>query len=388
MVIWLAWAASAEPPEVPVHAAAGIADGQAERASWLGAHGGVEWPIGRFSLGGRALVGVLTPGRFGNGPVGATVQPVGRVWLTQPEVGGLSAVLGAGLRIEDGVAPVVSGGLAVDLGPRGRTRPRVEGSYHVMPDQWRLSLSAGVVLGRRPEDPVPVVEEPAPIPIDRGVAWVPAPVCDWLTPEELLQRGDLAPMSLLDERGLRPYAEVAGEQPRPTTEPSLVVAAWPGDEVLIDGVVAETDDGGLAVAHPPEGPVDVQIRGAGRLIERELAVAEEHALWFGVEPPPPVRIRFAVARATITAEERARILEVVENRGGWVFEVRGSHSPEGDPARNEQLARARADAVLAVLREAGLSDEQVYLSDIIDIVGLDAPPDELRAAVIYPREAR
>lgn len=386
MFWYLSMSALAASPEIGVHAAAAVGDGDAEEASWAGASAAVEWPIRRFDLGGRILFGGLTPRRFADAAVGVTVQPTARVWLTSPERAGLSAVVGAGLRVEGTARPVLSGGLGLDLGGRGTIRPRVEGSYHWTPERWRWGLSAGVVFGRTPA-PEPVVEPVAPVRvIERGLAWIPAPVCDWLEPDELALRSDVTPLALLDERGLRPFDAELDEQARQA--PRLVVAAWPGDEVVLDGEAAETDADGLVVAYPAEGLVTVQVRGAGRQIVRELAVADEHALWFAVQPPPPIRVRFGVARTQILPEELQRIREVVENRGGWTFEVRGSHSPEGDPDRNTQLARARADAVVAALKAEGLSEEHIQLSDIIDIVGLDAPPEELRAAVIYPREAQ
>ncbi|MEM6929228.1 MAG: hypothetical protein AAF602_19975, partial [Myxococcota bacterium] len=168
-------------------------------------------------------------------------------------------------------------------------------------------------------------------------------------------------------------------------EPSLVVAAWPGDVVLVDGEALDTDAYGLAVAHPPPGLVGVTVRGGGRIDEQTAAIPDEHALWLAIRPPDPVRVTFPVDVATLDAAARVVVARVADQRGTWVFEVRGSHSLEGDPVRNAELAILRAEATAEALRAAGVPASKVVLSNALDVAGSDAPPELLRAAVIYPR---
>lgn len=385
----LSWLAAtlclAAPPELGVLATGALGSGPDEEPSWYGGQLSVQQPIGRFAIGGRVMGGGLSPGDFTDTGLHLAIEPVARVWFSDPSRPAVSALIGAGVSIESGVQGIVSAGAALDLGRRRGFRPRIEGGYHLQPGpgRWRLSLSAGFAW-QRPPPPEPVVVEPPPpepVKIEEGLVWIPEPVCDWVPYDEAAARSEVEPTSVWDSEGRRPYGE-STEASSP--DPSLVVAAWPGDEVLVGGAELPTDDRGLAVGHPLPGVVAVFVRGGGRVEELEAVIPDEHALWLAIRPPEPVRVTFPVDVAELDDAARAVVAEVIGNRSDWAFEVRGSHSLEGDPDRNATLATLRARAVADALRKGGVPRSKVILSEALDVAGSDAPPEELRAAVIYP----
>ena len=370
-----------------------VAYTQAPASSWAGVQGSLELPLGRLAPGVRGAGGIL----YGDGDAAGSpvlyAQPTVRAWLTSPDRAALSAVAGLGLHVEDQVRLLASVGAALDTAPRGRTRPRLEATYHWEAgiSRWRLGMAAGLVFGKPPpppvlaEEPEPIPEEPAPPDLGTtGMVWVPAPVCDWLEPEELAAYQDVLPTTVRDRWGRRP----AGTPPLmlPPAPTTVLVAAWPGDDVWVNDVQIPLDEQGFGKFRLASPEARIQVQGGGRELLLPIEVADEHALWMSVDVPTPIRIQFEVNQATLNEASLAQIEAVVGQQGGWGFEVRGSHSPEGPAARNETLSRLRAQAVFAAILAAGADPTTVRLSEGLDIAESADPPEYLRAAVIYPVE--
>lgn len=380
MIGWMngAWAA----PEVAVGAIAAVADGTEQVPGWAGAHAGIEFPWRRVAGGARVRAGLTAAGE----PL-VSVEPTARLWLSDPERPALSAVVGAGVQLEGGtVGPVVAGGLGVDLGPRP-TRPRLEGTYHWAPttEIWRLSLAAEVVFGRRPPAPepapAPVVAVPPPVVPTEGMVWYPAPVCAWLEGDAALRAAIAGqPEAWLDPNGLRTQPE--GAPPEDPDRANFVIAGWPGDRIAVDDELVPTDETGLAVVVRPPGPGTLRVVGGGRTEVREVAVGNHQGLWIAVPPPPEIQVRFAVASSALDGPAREQLAALAEQAGGWGYEVRGGHSPEGRTAYNRELALARAEAVAAELRRLGVPS--VRVAERIEVFAADAPPETLRIAIVSP----
>jgi outer membrane protein OmpA-like peptidoglycan-associated protein len=276
---------------------------------------------------------------------------------------------------------LLSPGFALDLGPRGSTRPRIEASYDYAPgaDVWRLSLAASAVFGRKAPEPEPVVEVPPPPP--GTMVWLADPVCGWLDADAVLDATVAAePSAWLDADGLR--ATAAASATAPEDRSNLVVAGWLGDRIEVDGQRVEMGEDGLAVVVRAPGPGEIRVVGGGRVEQLQIGVGNHQGLWFAVPPPGEVQIGFAVASARVDDVAKARLAEMAANAGAWGFEVRGGHSPEGDTPRNLALAVARAEAVAAELRALGVPT--VRVAERIEVFDADAPPETLRVAIVTP----
>lgn len=383
-----------------------------ERVTWLGLQAGLEGNVSRFAIGGRALGGpTLGPAPRAPGFV-VGLQPTARVWLFRRPRGGLSALVAGGIEVGERVAPLLSGGLAFDHSRSERVvRPRWEANVHGLPGTgtWRLGLSIGLVFRRRPTVLTPVQAPDNPLDTD-GVAWVPLPVCDWRTVDEL-GRAPEAAVATLDQRGFRWLRDAAATDPPtavassaaaaafPTSRPTepepesadqplatVVVAAFQGDEIVIAGEPQPVDDQGVVAVDVPPGHVEIVVRGGGRERRFDVLVPESTVLWVAAEAPAPIRVPFALGRSVLDDAGKAAVAALAETLGDWSFEVRGSHSPDGAPIRNLELAKERARTVVSALTSAGVAPGRVQVVDKLDVEESDEAPDALRVAIVYPVE--
>jgi hypothetical protein len=163
----------------------------------------------------------------------------------------------------------------------------------------------------------------------------------------------------------------------------LFVATTPGDKVEVGGKPVGLDLDGLARLVVPAGVVKVRTRGGGRTDEVEVAVAEGHALWLSVPPPPVWRVLFAQGQSTLDEAALAVIRAVAAEAADTRFEVSGSFSPDGGVSSNLKLADERARITWQALLDAGVPPDRVRL------VGSAPParglsPAEQRNAEIRP----
>lgn len=399
--------AVASPLDTSVLASAASDPSGRNGLTWLGAQAGVEGNVKRFAFGGRLLGGPTLGDSARASKVAIGLQPTARTWLFRKPRGGLSTVLGAGVEFSERVAPLLSAGVAYDLRrPYRRVRPRWEGTVYSLPStqEWRLGLSIGLVFRRREARP----DVAAPMTIDTdGVAWVPMPVCDWRTMDELTNT-EASATALLDSKGFRWLDVRAGsaelsstnadgtialEEAPPTSKPAesapgpnVVIAAFPADEVWVDAVRYPVDDQGIAVMTLVDGMADVIVRGGGRERRFDVMVASSTTLWLSAEAPTPIRVPFAVGQAALDEMGEAAVQSILENLGGWSYEIRGSYSPDGAPQRNQELASQRAASVADALTSAGVVPEQVRVLETSDVDETDDEPDALRVAIVYPVE--
>ncbi|MBX2803789.1 MAG: OmpA family protein [Myxococcales bacterium] len=394
-LLWTVAAMAAEGPEVAIGLTTAIGNQTFDQRGWLGLQGGIHQPLPvwdrRLTLGGRFRSGASLRGE----PFLA-LEPVARLFLANRDDTTVAASLGAGVHFADEPVAVISPGLTVDVGRAPSIRPRFEGAVHYRPGpgEWRLSLTSGIVWRDRPPppepEPVPEPEpEPEPEPIaDGGMLWFGAPVCAWLEPEQVIEATRLGklegpPLTTFDSSGPRAY----GSTPAAPIDQvgNLVIAAWPGDVIRVDGQPVQTDASGFAVINQPEGDVSVEVVGGGRRLDLPLSVADRHALWVAADPPQPIGVRFPVAISTLDDDARATVARVASAAGTWMLEVRGGASPEGDPERNAQLSVERAQAVAQALRDAGVPDDHIRVAEELDIFDPETdPPEHMRAAIVYP----
>ncbi|MEN0060850.1 MAG: OmpA family protein [Myxococcota bacterium] len=352
----LASAVAAPPIDLALGGSAGLADRTQGPRSFYGVRGSFEWPRPIVAPGLTGLVGVDTSGRA-VGSLSPTLR-LGRPQSSRPH---LTAVLGAGASVGPDVALVLSPGFALDL-PRRQSGWRLQVAYRFVPtrEDWWLELTVARLFRRR--------SEPKPV-------WRAEPVCDYVDPN--------APSAdLLRNRSGATFPN----QPTMPQAGVLVVAAYPGDAVSVDGTTVEADANGIAV-HKRSGAVRVAILGGGRRIRRDLLVSEDHGLWWSVPPPEPREIGFAQGSAALSSEARTSLTDVARDAGGWRFEIRGGFSPEGDDNANRQLAEARANAVRNHLIESGLDPERLDTVEApLDL--RDAPAEGQRIALVRPLPPR
>lgn len=298
--------------------------------------------------------------------------------------------------------------MAFDGGWATGPRARAELTYAFdLGGERRALLAVGLIVGRarptpdaivdasgdppdEPNDPAESVEPAddavnAPTPLDAdGMVWLPGPVCQWLPPPaagaEIERLGmQLESLTAVSARTLR---AADGEEPAPLPAGGRVlVAAWSGDRIAIDGVNAPARDG-VALALRPEGASEILVIGGGRRVSLSVGVVDRSAVWVGVDPPEPVRVPFRVGSAALDGAARRSLARIAADAGDGSFRVAGSFSPEGDAAANEALANRRAEAV-----RDGLPAARVVLAPAEPpAAGLSAAAQ--RSAVLTPVEAR
>jgi outer membrane protein OmpA-like peptidoglycan-associated protein len=258
-------------------------------------------------------------------------------------------------------------------------------------------LQAGVGLAwPRPAPPdAPVAPPPAAPPPaapdarPRDWSWVPHPVSACVE-TDLLGAASAAAgdPSSAAHVGLPGLALPSGLDLRALLHPtqgSLVVVAQPGDEVVVSGRQVPLGADATAVSNAPEGPIEVQIRGAGQLQVLMPAIASGYAVWVRSRPDPsPAVISFAQGSSTLAPQDLERLAALAQNAGGWRFELRGSSSPEGDAASNRALAQARAQAVKDALLAAGLPAARVQVAPEPEQAAAGLPAAEQRVCKILP----
>lgn len=383
--IWLSMRASAAPT-LDLHALGEAGDEAALRGAGLGVAVGFQpwaWPAsGPLSIEGLAEASV-----HGSGASHLSFRPELRLPVSPLDAdrARLSLVAGYGLGLRPQPFPEGALGLALDIPGPGRVGVRIQGRYlldGLHPTGFALNVGA---LWSRPgeggsQNGIEAASSEAGSPLDASASegalsvdppdakiWIPHPYCDWMSPDEV--RGALS--TLPPDVRLRVVA--AGRLPRDLaadlTEPvvleeaprqgSLIVAARPGDQVLIDGRPIAVGSDGVTIISAPEGVIRVSVRGGGRLEEREAAVGTGLALWLRVPDPRPTRVQFDLSSSVVREAERAQIARIADLSEGWRFEVQGSASPEGDLGANFQLADARSRAVAGLLIRSGVPAERV-----------------------------
>lgn len=384
-----------------------LAGGPAQAAPTGAVHGwGAVGEPGRADLGGGGLglalglplaerlhLDLAVEGGLGGSPAPwLSARPELRLFLS-PRVApaaALSVVAGGGLRWSETLHPDLSVGAALDLPGQGRLVPRLQGRYLLDPtgEGSTILLGAGFAWPR-PRPPA-VVEAPAPPPPEESWIWVPHPVRACVLESGLRHAeagaadvGPPPPSSPVQAAAIPPGLDLAALLN--PTQGSLVIAASPGDEVQVGGVILPLGPDGIAVTTAPEGPIRVILRGAGRTRAMEPSVAAGYAVWIRHElDPSPHLVAFGQGSATLSDDALARLRTLVENAGGWRFELQGRYSAEGTAELNRDLAMARAAAVRDALLAAGLPADRIAMAPVPGSVDPEGDPAALRTCLITP----
>ena len=98
----------------------------------------------------------------------------------------------------------------------------------------------------------------------------------------------------------------------------------------------------------------------------------------------PVSVFFELNSSELTDLEKVHLREAVRrikaNGGSLKFNLRGgADAGTGTPGRNEELSRARADAVISYLKELGLDSDRF---SVTTSVGNDEDPELDRCVII------
>jgi outer membrane protein OmpA-like peptidoglycan-associated protein len=364
----------------------------------------------------------LPPGAGAGGSVGVRPHELIDVALALDVLGhpdGIGGALGPrvvawplGRPARRGAAPFVDGGLGAALildGSPGTAAVRqvsalgfgwalgAERATWQIGARWALSsteMGLAVHVGAafpppRPPAPPPPPPPPAPPPSGPEI-WFPHPWCSWILASEasiLLGTVPAGTRVLLDDGVSPPEWRTAPDlAPIPVDDAasgSVIVAAWPGDVVTIEGVEVQLGDDAVAVVAAPSGVATVEVRGGGRLETHEVASADGYALWVRPARPTPLEVRFKVGSADVDRSARAAVEAFAEHAGGSWFVVQGGHSPEGDAAANQRLAMARAEAIAAALTAAGISADRLTLTTLAT-PKTDEDPASLRVVRVIP----
>lgn len=351
----------------------------AQAEPWLdaevGARAGLTEPApGGLALGLGAGVGLTGPLRAelratglvqAQGGASLEAGPNLRLFLVDPEPDDRwrpSLHLGAGYALGQSEGLRVGGGFDLDLpgSPTSRTRLGI-GILGDGADLWQAQVQIGVVgrPWRKTAEPVVVepVEEPQ-VSIDppRRVRWWDPESCEWLDDGDS-DGGYFEGMTSLTPGGKGDGG--AGEADE--AQGWLMVVANPGDVVRVGGLEQTVGADGVARMRAPEGVVDVTIVGGGREQQIEAAIADAYALWLRARAPEEVRVGFASGSSTVRDEDRVLLQALTRNRGHYILQVSGSYSPDGSLDANLRLAQARAAAVVDLLKQAGIPEDELRI---------------------------
>lgn len=326
-----------------------------------------------------------------------TLMAGGRYYLSEPwtHTGALSVYAAGGLDLFGPSLALALGG-SVDLPSRHRLRARVsaglEGSF-TGGDQHgvaRMALAVLVPPPRKEATPPPPPPPPEPPPPEKqpldlevlpaeAMVWVPHPVCAWVPSTQvealiagLQEEGGLslsaeATLELMAEGYVPAHVHPEGPQHvqlrQAPAQGSLLVLAYPGDQVAVDGHPVTVSEDGVALVNAPEGRVRVEVRAGGQRQEYKAALANGYAVWVRVRPPPPTQILFTQGRSELSAASLAQIQEMAASAAGWSFVLQGAYSYEGSLNVNHRLARERGLNVGKALQDAGIPPERIAYLD-------------------------
>jgi len=382
--------------------------GSDRRAMGIGA--GLAWPGGRVRGEVSGDLGGVFPEGFEVHVRGAV-----RLLLTDPEAPWvLSMRAGPGVRFSEGARGYGFAGLGLDGFRSGNLRLRLGADALVDPvasPSFRATLALVLqppgVPKPPPRPPVgadgvgerpPAAGTTAPVGPDEApqeaLVWIPHPICQWVPLAEAEAWTErLEPETELQVRapGFLPSSVPAGDLRDVALSPApsrggLVVVAEPGDRVQVGDRSWFAPDDGVVAVNVPVGPVQVLVQGYGRTRTLEAATADGYATWVRA-PDPTTRILFAAGSSKLDDRALATIRQLVEDAAEGVFEVTGSHSPEGGLEQNERLAADRAFAVATALVAEGLPQERVRVLPAV-------PPDpalsiaEQRSVLVEPLPPR
>lgn len=392
--------AAAAAPSGAVHAWGAL--GQHGRDDLMG--GGLGGALGlplserlHLELAAEAgLGGSLTPW--------VAARPELRFFLSprQAPVASLSVTAGGGVRWADQLHPDIALGAALDLPGTGRFAPRLAARTLLDPtgEGSTILLTAGVSWPR-PQPPPQPEPQPAPpsaplhepLPPPEPYVWVPHPVSACVLESELARMTGGA----MDAPGtpgaptghatsavavLTPLDLQALMNP---SQGSLVVAAHPGDQVVVGQIQLPLGDDWTAVTTVAEGPVEVTILGAGRVQHLSPSIAAGYAVWMRSNTDlSPHIVTFDQGSAELSEADLVWLRGLVDKAGLYRFELLGSYSPEGTDRLNRELAQRRAVAVRDALLAAGLSLDQIVLLPSPQSADPDGDPARQRACIITP----
>lgn len=252
----------------------------------------------------------------------------------------LSFAAGAGIQ----VLPTPARGqfdlsTALDVRLAHNVALRLEGGWAPTTTTLSATRFALGIVWTRHRDLAPVVETKAVQP------WLPFPECRFVGPAEARAYfGDD-----VDHGALEASGQVA----------AIVSAPVRRDAPPADGAVWVTP-------------------GSGDISVGELQFAG-HTVW-ARRLPPPTTVVFALADATVSPEDTARVAALAA-APGVVWRVHGSYSTEGDLDLNRALGLARANAVRDVLLQAGVPASRVLTADVVE-PDPGAPLEVQRSATI------
>jgi len=368
-------AASAAEPVIDAHATGAVVD---RVAGGVGGGIGAGWSQVEVML---ELDAVLTDGPQGVISQGM-VHPRLSLFPSAEEGPRGHLIVGGGAWSRPDLVGVVEAGAGLDLSA-GPLRPRITATYVAGADgSGRAMVTLGVVRHPTPEpEPEPVAMVPR---FDAAMVWVPDPVCEWLPPDDAGSSWGATEAEVDGATVVPQPATVAAEGSQNAALGDLVVAAFPDDQVTIDGEPLAVDRDGIAWTQAPAGRVEVAVLGGGRQVEATVAVAPQGTLWYSAPAPDTtVRVTFDAGSAQLSDGALAQLAQFRDQLASWPVQVWGSFSPEGIDTDNEALARARAEAVAAALEEAGVPPGRVtVLPPRPPEEGL--PASQQRAAVLSP----
>jgi hypothetical protein len=396
MMWWLSAANAGPTAEIHAWGAAGAATDDDAAAAGLGVAGGLRF-VPSVSVELLAQGGVsrsVSPW--------VALRPELRWSLTDPAspAGALALVGGVGLGL--GPTPVLRSGvgLALDLPSEGTHSWRIQARALLDGAELdALQVTVGTAWPRvvAPAPPPPIEPPPAPPPPapnslqinpPTAMIWLPQPYAGWVTPSEANRLMADAAAGLVVRIAAPGYLSIEVAVDGPTavaldTAPAqgaLLVMASPGDLVRMGEHDLPANPDGLRIINAPEGFADLTVVGGGRQTLTQTALSQGHALWVRIPRPAPLLVTCPAGRSDLSAKDREALAALTTLAGDWAFEVRGTASPEGDPAVNLDLATRRGLVVVDAMVAAGLPRARITLATPMVVAEEGVPVESMRGA--------
>ncbi len=250
---------------------------------------------------------------------------------------------------------------------------------------WTIEVDSGREVVLEPRFGVePSLEVPAP----GARVWVPHPHGIWMAPHA----GELADLKpgtgvRVEAPGRIPATVVLNGEQRISLERtpeavSLTLSVGVADIVEVDGEYIKPGEQGVVALALQSGEHALHVSGGGRDIKRELELERGRRYWVTERVPDAHVLLFGPDKTRPDPGGRDKLIEMAEHIGLYDFAIVPYLPMEGSASFDTKLANDRAQSVLQILLDAGISEARLQVRE--PHAAFDGDAKERRRLEIVP----